>query len=216
MILVMYVLVVRIIKWFNLVVVGIIVWFGSEVMFFVGFFVIYFIFCSIFLELWVDWIEFLNVLFVVVNMVIFVFFFFMCQMGVFVVEDLQFYKFGKGLKNGVGCCCFFGWGMVEWFFFIFVFGVIFVFGQVWEYVQFVVEGMLINVDFYVFVFYLMIGFYVLYVIGGFVVFLFVIGCVYVVKNFWYKEVIFLIVVFYYWYFVDVVWIVLFFVIYFLK
>ncbi len=190
------------------VVVGTIVWLGSEVMFFAGLFAIYFTLRSTSPELWEHGTGLLNVPFALVNTLILVASSVTCQMGVFAAEHGRPYR---GTYNGRKRL-----GMVEWYWITFALGAIFVSGQVWEYAQLYVEGMSISTDSYSAAFFLTTGFHALHVTGGLIAFLLTIGRVYAVKKFRRKEETTAIVISYYWHFVDVVWIALFIVIYFVR
>ncbi|PFG31428.1 aa3-type cytochrome oxidase subunit III [Paramicrobacterium agarici] len=191
----------------NSVMVGTIVWLGSEVMFFAGLFAIYFTLRSTSPVLWESSTEILNVPFATVNTLILVSSSFTCQFGVFAAERMQ--SRATGWKPTQ-------WGMVEWFFLTYALGAIFVGGQVWEYATLVSEGVTFSSSAYGSAFYLTTGFHGLHVTGGLIAFLFVIGRAFAVKTFAHKEATTAIVVSYYWHFVDVVWIGLFLVIYVLQ
>ncbi|MCW4459429.1 heme-copper oxidase subunit III [Microbacterium sp. MPKO10] len=191
----------------NAVMVGTIVWLGSEVMFFAGLFAIYFTLRSTSPVLWESSTEILNVPFATVNTLILVSSSFTCQFGVFAAERMQ--SRATGWKPTQ-------WGMVEWFFLTYALGAIFVGGQVWEYATLVSEGITFSSSAYGSAFYLTTGFHGLHVTGGLLAFLFVIGRAFAVKTFAHKEATTAIVVSYYWHFVDVVWIGLFLVIYVLQ
>ena len=190
------------------VVVGTIVWLGSEVMFFAGLFAIYFTLRSTSPELWEHGTGLLNVPFALVNTLVLVASSVTCQMGVFAAEHGRPYR---GTYNGRKRL-----GMVEWYWITFALGAIFVSGQVWEYAQLYAEGMSISTDSYSAAFFLTTGFHALHVTGGLIAFLLTIGRVYAVKKFRRKEETTAIVISYYWHFVDVVWIALFIVIYFVR
>lgn len=191
----------------NSVMVGTIVWLGSEVMFFAGLFAIYFTLRSTSPVLWESQTEILNVPFATVNTLILVSSSFSCQFGVFAAERMQ--SRATGWKPTQ-------WGMVEWFFLTYALGAIFVAGQIWEYATLVSEGVTFASSAYGSAFYLTTGFHGLHVTGGLIAFLLVIGRAYAVKSFGHKESTTAIVVSYYWHFVDIVWIALFLVIYVLR
>ncbi|WP_166983863.1 aa3-type cytochrome oxidase subunit III [Paramicrobacterium fandaimingii] len=191
----------------NAVMVGTIVWLGSEVMFFAGLFAIYFTLRSTSPLLWESSTEIHNVPYATVNTLILVSSSFTCQFGVFAAERMQ--PRATGWKPSQ-------WGMVEWFFLTYALGSIFVAGQVWEYATLVSEGITFSSSAYGSAFFITTGFHGLHVTGGLIAFLFVIGRAYAVKTFAHKEATTAIVVSYYWHFVDVVWIGLFLVIYVLK
>ncbi|MGV1034875.1 MAG: cytochrome c oxidase subunit 3 [Microbacteriaceae bacterium] len=191
----------------NPVAVGVIVWLGSEVMFFAGLFAIYFSLRAAAPELWQAQSEILNIPFSTVNTLILVSSSVTCQFGVFAAERMQ--SRATGWKPSQ-------WGMVEWFYLTFILGAIFVSGQVWEYANLVSEGMTFNLNSYSSAFYLATGFHALHVTAGLFAFLFVVGRAYAVRNFGHREATSAIVISYYWHFVDVVWIALFLVVYILR
>ena len=193
----------------NVVSVGVIVWLSSELMFFAGLFAMYFTIRAVAAPLWESGPEMLNIPFSSVNTTILVISSFWCQFGVFAAERFQPRRTGSLLD-------FKRWGMVEWFVLTYIFGAIFVAGQVLEYAELIREGLSISTDAYGSVFYLTTGFHGLHVIGGLIAFLMVIGRAFAAKRFGHVEATSAIVVSYYWHFVDVVWIGLFTVIYILK
>ncbi|MEP6842801.1 MAG: heme-copper oxidase subunit III [Pseudolysinimonas sp.] len=193
----------------NVTQVGVIVWLGSEVMFFAGLFAIYFTVRSTSPGLWAQQTEHLNVPYALANTLILVSSSFTAQAGVFAAERLQRRRSG-------GVFQFWKWGMVEWFFLTFALGAVFVSGQVFEYANLVSEHIGFTSDAYGSVFYLTTGFHALHVTGGLMAFLLCIGRAFAVKDFTHKEATTAIAVSYYWHFVDVVWIGLFLVIYVLK
>jgi len=191
----------------NTVAVGVIVWLGSEVMFFAGLFAIYFTLRSSVPDLWAEATNELNVPYAAVNTIILVLSSFTCQFGVFAAERLQPFRTSWSP---------FKWGMTEWFFVSFAMGAVFVSGQVLEYATLVSEGLTMATNSYGSAFYLTTGFHALHVTGGLIAFLLVIGRGFAVKRFGHREATSAIVISYYWHFVDVVWIFLFIVIYILK
>jgi len=193
----------------NVVQVGVIVWLGSEVMFFAGLFAIYFTLRSTSPGLWAEQTQHLNVPYALTNTIILVLSSFTCQFGVFAAERLQARRTGKLLQ-------FWKWGTVEWFYLTFSMGAVFVVGQVFEYATLVSEHVDFTGDSYGSAFYLTTGFHAMHVTGGLIAFLLTIGRIFAVRRFTHKEATTAIVVSYYWHFVDVVWIGLFFVIYVLK
>jgi cytochrome c oxidase subunit 3 len=193
----------------NVTQVGVIVWLGSEVMFFAGLFAIYFTLRNFSPDLWAMQTEKLNVPYAAVNTTILVLSSFTCQFGVFAAERLQARRTG-GLFN------LRRWGVVEWLYLTFAMGSVFVIGQVYEYGQLVSEHVAFTGDAYGSAFYLTTGFHALHVTGGLIAFLLLLGRVFAVKTFTHREAISAITVSYYWHFVDVVWIGLFAVIYLLK
>ena len=193
----------------NTVAVGVIVWLGSEVMFFAGLFAIYFTLRSMSPELWAAQTEKLNVPYSLANTLILVSSSFTCQWAVFRAERLQ------GRRTG-GLFDLRKWGAVEFLYATYVLGAIFVVGQIYEYALLTSEHVGLASDSYGSAFYLTTGFHGLHVTGGLIAFILVIGRAFAVKTFGHKEATTAIVVSYYWHFVDVVWIGLFFVIYVLK
>jgi len=191
------------------VVLGMLLFITSEVMFFAGLFAIYFTLKSTSPGLWEEQTAKLNITFAAVNTIVLVLSSFTCQAGVFAAERMQVHRTGSLFQ-------FWKWGMVEWFFLTYAMGATFVAGQIYEYAQLVSEHVMLNSDSYGSVFYFTTGFHGLHVTGGLIAFLFVIGRAFAVKNFGHKEATSAIVVSYYWHFVDVVWIALFGVIYILR
>ncbi len=193
----------------NVTSVGVIVWLGSEVMFFAGLFAIYFTLRSTSPELWAEQSSKLNIGYALANTLVLVSSSFTCQFGVFAAERLQSRRTG-GIFNLAK------WGVVEWFYLTFALGAVFVIGQIYEYGNLVSEHIGLQSDSYGSAFYLTTGFHGLHVTAGLLAFLLVIGRVFAVKTFTHKEATTAIVVSYYWHFVDVVWIGLFLVIYILR
>lgn len=193
----------------NVTQVGVIVWLGSEVMFFAGLFAVYFTLRNFSPELWAEQGSKLNFVYALVNTLILVSSSFTAQAGVWAAERLQSKRTGSMLQ-------FWKWGVVEWFYLTFVLGAIFVTGQVFEYGQLVSEHVAFTGDSYGSVFYFATGFHALHVTGGLLAFLLCLGRVFAVKNFTHREAVTAISVSYYWHFVDVVWVGLFLVIYVLK
>jgi len=193
----------------NVTQVGVIVWLGSEVMFFAGLFAVYFTLRSTSPGLWAEQTAHLNVPYALANTLVLVSSSFTAQAGVFAAERLQRVRTGSVLQ-------FWKWGMVEWFFLTFALGAVFVSGQVFEYANLVSEHIGFTSDSYGSAFYLTTGFHALHVTGGLMAFLLCIGRAFAVKDFTHREATTAISVSYYWHFVDVVWIGLFLVIYILK
>ncbi len=193
----------------NVTQVGVIVWLGSEVMFFAGLFAVYFTLRSTSPGLWAQQTAHLNVPYALANTLVLVSSSFTAQAGVFAAERLQRRRTGGVLQ-------FWKWGMVEWFFLTFALGAVFVSGQVFEYANLVSEHIGFTSDSYGSAFYLTTGFHALHVTGGLMAFLLCIGRAFAVKDFTHREATTAIAVSYYWHFVDVVWIGLFLVIYILK
>lgn len=193
----------------NVVVVGTIVWLGSEVMFFAGLFAIYFTLRAMSPELWAEQTAKLNVTFAAINTTILVLSSVTAQYGVWAAERMRPHRSGAWWNVSK-------WGMVEWFFLTYAMGAAFVVGQIYEYALLVSEHVSLSSDAYGSAFYITTGFHGLHVTGGLIAFLLVIGRAFAVNRFGHKEATTAVVVSYYWHFVDVVWIGLFFVIYVLK
>ena len=189
--------------------VGTIVWLGSEVMFFAGIFAIYFTLRGTSPGLWTESTEHLNVPYAAVNTAILVISSFWAQFGVFAAERMQVRRTGSRWN-------FAKWGATEWFYLTYLFGAVFVVGQIYEYANLVSEGLTFGASAYSTIFYFSTGLHALHVSAGLIAFLFVIGRFYAVKRFTHKEATSSIAISYYWHFVDVVWLGLFFVIYILK
>jgi cytochrome c oxidase subunit 3 len=189
--------------------VGTIVWLGSEIMFFAGLFAMYFTIRAVSPDLWTERTEMLNFPFALANTSILVISSIWCQMGVFKAEERKPARSGSLWQVG-------GWGMREWFVLTYIFGAIFVAGQVWEYAELIREGVTIASDAYGSVFYMTTGFHGLHVTGGLLAFLLIIGRSFTAKRYTHAQETGAIVVSYYWHFVDVVWIALFLTIYVVK
>nr|WP_284290617.1 heme-copper oxidase subunit III [Angustibacter aerolatus] len=193
----------------NMASVGTIVWLSSELMFFAGLFAMYFSIRSVVPEQWVTGPEKLNVPFSAVNTLV-----------------LVITPSGAGSVSGrpssssraapAACCRLKQWGMREWYALTYLFGAVFVAGQVYEYASLVHEGLKISTDGYGSVFYLTTGFHGLHVTGGLIAFLLIIGRSFAARRFGHAEATGAIVTSYYWHFVDVVWIGLFATIYLLQ
>jgi cytochrome c oxidase subunit 3 len=193
----------------NMTAVGTIVWLGSEIMFFAGLFAMYFTIRAVSPDLWTERTEMLNFPFALANTSILVISSIWCQMGVFKAEERKPARSGSLWQVG-------GWGMREWFVLTYIFGAIFVAGQVWEYAELIREGVTIASDAYGSVFYMTTGFHGLHVTGGLLAFLLIIGRSFTAKRYTHAQETGAIVVSYYWHFVDVVWIALFLTIYVVK
>ncbi len=191
----------------NTTAIGVIVWLGSEVMFFAGLFAIFFTLRSMAPEQFAEGHSVLNVPFATINTLILVSSSFTCQFGTFAAEREQARATGKNPKH---------WGAIEWFYLTVLLGGIFVAGQVWEYATLVSEGYVLNLNAYTSAFYMTTGFHGLHVTGGLVTFLLVIGRMYSARRMGTREVSSALGISYYWHFVDVVWVALFFVIYLLP
>lgn len=190
--------------------VGLIVWLGSEVLFFAGLFSIYFSLKSVNPELWhhhLIEVGVLNVPFALINTSVLVLSSFTAQFGVFAAERMQSRRTSWKLRE---------WGMIEWFILTFILGAIFVSGQIYEYAALVDHGIALNTDPYSAAFYITTGFHAIHVTGGLIAFLLIIARAYGAKKFGHLEANGAIAVSYYWHFVDVVWVALFFIIYILP
>lgn len=181
----------------NMVSVGTIVWLSSELMFFAALFAMYFSIRAADYSMWEHHTKALNIPYATTFTVILVLSSVTCQLGVFAAE-----------KGDV-------FALRRWFTITFVMGLIFVLGQVNEYVTLVGHGVKINGDGYGSMFYLTTGFHGLHVTGGLIAFI-----VYMIRTtmgrFTPAQATSAIVVSYYWHFVDVVWIALFAMIYWLQ
>jgi cytochrome c oxidase subunit 3 len=189
--------------------VGTIVWLSSELMFFAGLFAMYFTIRSVSPDLWSEKTANLNVPYATVNTLILVISSVWCQLGVFKAEHGQPVRTGSLLQLK-------HWGMREWYVLTYIFGAIFVSGQVLEYATLVHEGTTIASDAWGSVFYLTTGFHGLHVTGGLLAFLLIIGRTFTTRRYTHAQATGAIVTSYYWHFVDVVWIALFSTIYLLK
>jgi cytochrome c oxidase subunit 3 len=166
-------------------------------MFFAALFAMYFSIRAAAPELWEKHTEVLNIPYALTFTIILVASSVTCQMGVFRAE--------RGDVHGLR----------RWFAITFLMGLVFVLGQVNEYMSLVHEGVKINEDGYGSMFYLTTGFHGLHVTGGLIAFiLFLIRTT--MGRFTPAQATSAIVVSYYWHFVDVVWIALFAMIYFLQ
>jgi len=192
-----------------MVAVGTIVWLASELMFFAGLFAMYFTIRSVSPELWQDRTANLNVPFAAVNTLMLVISSVWCQLGVFKAEHGQPSRTGSLLQ-------FKQWGMREWYVLTYLFGAIFISGQVLEYASLVRDGVTMSSDVYGSVFYLTTGFHGLHVTGGLIAILLIIGRTFTTRRYTHAQATGAIVTSYYWHFVDVVWIALFSTIYLLQ
>jgi len=104
----------------------------------------------------------------------------------------------------------------EWYVLTYIFGAIFIAGQVYEYAHLVSEGVSLSSDPYGSVFYLATGFHGLHVSGGLIAFLLIIGRTFTTRRYTHAQATGAVVTSYYWHFVDVVWIALFIMIYVLQ
>jgi cytochrome c oxidase subunit III len=193
----------------NMVAVGTIVWLASELMFFAGLFAMYFTIRSVSPGLWHGRTDLLNVPYATVNTLMLVISSVWCQLGVFKAEHGQPARTGsfRQLRQ---------WGMREWYVLTYIFGAIFIAGQVFEYASLFRQGVTISSDAYGSVFYLTTGFHGLHVTGGLIAILLIIGRTFTTRRYTHAQATGAIVTSYYWHFVDLVWIALFSTIYLLK
>ncbi len=189
--------------------VGTMVWLSSELMFFAGLFAIYFQLRSVSHELWSEQTAKLNVTFSAINTAILVISSVWCQLGVWKAERGQPARTGKLSQVGT-------WGMREWYVVTYIFGAIFIAGQIYEYANLVAENVTLSSDRYGSVFYMATGFHGMHVTGGLLAFLLIIGRTFTTRRYTHTQAVGAVVTSYYWHFVDVVWIALFAVIYLLK
>ena len=194
----------------NMVSVGTIVWLSSELMFFAGLFAMYFTIRSVEPDLWKVKTDVLNVPYATVNTIILVISSVWCQLGVHAAEH------GKPHRGAASLLSLKEWGMREWYVLTYVFGAIFVSGQVLEYSSLTSEGITLSANAYGSVFYLTTGFHAMHVTGGLLAFLLIIGRTFTTRHYSHAQAAGAVVTSYYWHFVDVVWIALFATIYLLK
>ena len=192
-----------------MVAVGTIVWLASELMFFAGLFAMYFTIRSVSPDLWAENTVHLNVPFATVNTLVLVISSVWCQLGVFKAERGQPARTGTLLQVKA-------WGMREWYVLTYIFGAIFISGQVLEYARLVRDGVTISSDAYGSVFYLTTGFHGLHVTGGLIAILLIIGRTFTTRRYTHAQATGAIVTSYYWHFVDVIWVALFTTIYLIK
>ena len=190
--------------------VGTIVWLSSELMFFAGLFAMYFTIRGVSHDLWAERTTILNVPFATVNTLVLVISSVWCQLGVHAAEH------GKAHRGDAKLFNISAWGMREWYVLTYIFGAIFVSGQVVEYSELVHEGVTLASDAYGSVFYLTTGFHAMHVTGGLLAFLLIIGRTFTTRTYSHNQAAGAVVTSYYWHFVDVVWIALFATIYLLK
>ncbi len=193
----------------NMVAVGTMVWLSSELMFFAALFAFYFTIRGHEKPLWLESTAHLNVPFATVNTALLVISSVWCQLGVRQAENGTVARSGSLLKLS-------GWGMREWYVLAYVFGALFVSGQIYEYANLVSEGITLSSDSYGSIFYLATGFHALHVTGGLIAFLLIIGRTFTTRRYTHAQATGAVVTSYYWHFVDVVWLVLFSMIYLLK
>ena len=194
-----------------MVAVGTMVWLSSELMFFAALFAFYFTIRGHEGELWEERTVMLNVPFALCNTIVLVVSSVWCQLGVLQAE--------KGIvarPAGTPLAKVSAWGMREWYVLTYVFGAIFIAGQVYEYAHLVTEGVTLASDAYGSVFYLATGFHGMHVTGGLIAFLLIIGRTFTTRRYSHAQATGAVVTSYYWHFVDVVWIALFIMIYVLK
>ncbi len=189
--------------------VGTIVWLASELMFFAGLFAIFFTLRAVRPDLWAMETPKLNVPFATVNTLILVISSVWCQLGVHRAEQ------GRGSRVG-GLFDVRGWGMREWYVLTYIFGGIFVAGQVFEYAELTHHGVTLYSNAYGSAFYMTTGFHAIHVTGGLIAFLLIIGRTFTTRTYTHRQATGAIVTSYYWHFVDVVWIALWATIYLLK
>jgi cytochrome c oxidase subunit 3 len=106
--------------------------------------------------------------------------------------------------------------MREWYVLTYIFGALFISGQMFEYARLISDGVTISSDAYGSVFYLTTGFHAMHVTGGLIAILLIIGRTFTTRRYTHAQASGAIVTSYYWHFVDVVWIALFSTIYLLK
>jgi cytochrome c oxidase subunit 3 len=193
----------------NMVAVGTMVWLASELMFFAALFAFYFTIRGNAPELWAERSADLNITLASVNTLILVISSVWCQLGVWRAEHGQAARTGSLLQVRQ-------WGMREWYVLTYVFGAVFVSGQVYEYAVLVSEGVTLSSDAWGSIFYLATGFHGLHVTGGLVAFLLIIGRTFTTRRYSQTQAVGAVVTSYYWHFVDVVWIALFSMIYLLQ
>ena len=193
----------------NMVAVGTMVWLASELMFFAALFAMYFTLRANVPEQWAENTQLLDVRFATINTGILVISSVWCQLGVWKAEAGQVARSGGLLE-------FKKWGMREWYVLTYVFGSIFIAGQVYEYAQLVHEGVTLSSDSFGSIFYLATGFHGIHVTGGLIAFLLILGRSFTTRRYTHANATGAVVTSYYWHFVDVVWIALFFTIYVLQ
>ncbi len=193
----------------NMASVGTIVWLSSELMFFAGLFSMYFTLRAARPDVWAEDTAMLNVPYAAANTTILVVSSIWCQLGVFAAERGQGSRTGKLHQVST-------WGMREWYVLTYVFGAVFVSGQIIEYATLTSEGLTLSHDAYTSAFYITTGFHGIHVIGGLIAFLLIIGRSFTSRRYTHRQATGAIVTSYYWHFVDVVWVALFIVIYILR
>ena len=192
-----------------MVAVGTMVWLASELMFFAALFAMYFTLRANVPEQWADNTPLLDVRFATINTGILVISSVWCQLGVWKAEAGQVARTGSLLELKK-------WGMREWYVLTYIFGSIFIAGQVYEYAHLVHEGVTLASDSFGSIFYLATGFHGIHVTGGLIAFLLILGRTFTTRRYTHAQATGAVVTSYYWHFVDVVWIALFFTIYVLQ
>ena len=192
-----------------MVAVGTMVWLASELMFFAGLFAMYFTLRANVPAQWDANVPKLNFWFALANTTILVISSVWCQLGVWKAEAGQVSRTG-------GLFEFSKWGMREWYVLTYIFGAVFVSGQVLEYAELVAHGVTLSSDSYGSIFYLATGFHGIHVTGGLIAFLLIIGRSFTTRRYTHAQATGAVVTSYYWHFVDVVWIALFATIYLLR
>src|SRR5690606_24960895 len=114
----------------NMAAVGTMVWLASELMFFAGLFAMLFTLRANVPEQWAANTPLLDVRFAFVNTLVLVISSVWCQLGVWKAEAGQVARTGTLLE-------FRKWGMREWYALTYIFGSIFIAGQVYEYAHLV-------------------------------------------------------------------------------
>lgn len=193
----------------NMVAVGTMVWLSSELMFFAALFAFYFTIRGHEPGLWAERTAQLNIPFATANTLILVISSVWCQLGVYKAEHGQAARTGSLFQVGK-------WGMREWYVLTYIFGAIFVSGQVYEYAHLIENGITLSSDAYGSVFYLTTGFHGIHVTGGLIAFLLIIARTFTTRRYSRMQEAGAVVTSYYWHFVDVVWIALFVMIYILR
>lgn len=189
--------------------VGTIVWLSSELMFFAGLFAIFFTLRAVRPDLWAEGTTHLNFPLALTITIILVISSLWCQFGVWAAERGQVARTGGLLQVKK-------WGMREWYVLTYVFGMVFVAGQVMEYAELVEHGVTLQSGPYASAFYITSGFHGIHVVGGLLAFLLIIGRSFTTRIYTHRQATGAIVTSYYWHFVDVVWIALFSIIYILQ
>ncbi len=194
-----------------MVAVGTMVWLSSELMFFAALFAFYFTIRGHEPALWAERTSQLNVPFALANTLILVISSVWCQLGVWAAE-----RGVAARPAGVSLLAVKEWGMREWYALTYIFGSVFIAGQVYEYAHLVQEGVTLASDPYGSIFYLATGFHGLHVTGGLIAFMLIIGRSFTTRRYTHAQATGAVVTSYYWHFVDVVWVALFLMIYVLK